>query len=100
MLARNRPKKLELLWGARPIRSEHQYLGTKVRWIERCRIYEVVRFTGGIGDYLVFRGGQRISVKKSLSGAKRAAEKDARANHTLPLRIVAEHHRKESKCFA
>lgn len=82
MLATRRTK-FELHWGARPYRTPTKFLGLKTRYIEVSHTYEIVRFSEGLGDYLLFKGGVRIAVKKSLSGAKRAAEKDARASRVL-----------------
>ncbi len=86
LLKRHRPAKLDLIWGSRSIRTPHKFLGIRSRWIERSRTYEVIRFSDGIGDYLVFKRGVRIAVKRSLSGAKRCAEKDARESGELALR--------------
>ena len=89
LLQRNRHKKLELIWGARPIRTPHPYLGTKSRWIERSRMYEVVRFSEGTRAYGVFKSGVRIAEKHSLSGAKRAAERDAAASGAATIKQAA-----------
>ena len=88
LLKRRRPARLDLVWAARPKRTPHQFLGTKSLWIERSRTYEVIRFSEGVGDYQVLKRGHRIAVKKSLSGAKRAAANDARQSGELALRAL------------
>ena len=83
MLTHKRRQKLELFWLPRPRRSPHDFLGTKIRWLEKSGTYEIVRFTEGIGDYMVFKCGSRIAVARSLNRAKRAALQNAERSGLL-----------------
>jgi len=77
------------VWGARRIKTPHPFLGERSRWIERSGTYEITQFTLGTRDFLVYRHRVRIAVKHSLSGAKRAAEKDARDLRATALKRLS-----------
>lgn len=79
MLVRSRKPKIEIRWCVRPRRKRHDFLGIKSVWFESERRYQIIRFSEGIKDYGVYRFGIRITERRSLAGAKRAALLDLRS---------------------